>query len=200
MRNDIVSEYIEILKNSRGYEAFETYLFFNIAPVVKRVKPASLIRITQRSNYLSYWENIKGRIDIKRTEYCEVKAHCGSVVVLFYNRGFLERYLNTKKNREFLNGLGYTHCNSLDDMLERLKERFLLSCPHEIGLFLGYPLEDIEKFIENKGQNCLMCGYWKVYNNKKRAEYIFSCYDDAKKKVLECVNNNNMREIYSITG
>lgn len=35
--------------------------------------------------------------------------------------------------------------------------------PHEIGVFLGYPIGDVREFIRNKGQNCLFCGVWKVY-------------------------------------
>ena len=45
--------------------------------------------------------------------------------------------------------------------------------PHEIGLFLGYPLGDVIGFIENHGQNCLCCGVWKVYTNPETAAGAF---------------------------
>ena len=34
--------------------------------------------------------------------------------------------------------------------------------PHEMGLLLGYPVEDVKGFIRNGGENCLYIGYWKV--------------------------------------
>ena len=45
--------------------------------------------------------------------------------------------------------------------------------PHEIGVFLGYPLEDVLGFIENGGRNCLYCGCWKVYANECAALEAF---------------------------
>ena len=37
--------------------------------------------------------------------------------------------------------------------------------PHEIGIFLGYPLADVAGFIRNKGRNCKCIGTWKVYGD-----------------------------------
>lgn len=48
--------------------------------------------------------------------------------------------------------------------------------PHEIGLFLGYPLEDIKGFIEHKGKNCKCVGCWKVYCNEQEARKTFAKY------------------------
>ena len=48
--------------------------------------------------------------------------------------------------------------------------------PHEIGLFLGYPLEDVIGFIENHGQHCKCVGTWKVYSDEKAARKTFARY------------------------
>ena len=45
--------------------------------------------------------------------------------------------------------------------------------PHEIGIFLGYPLDDVVGFIENRGQNCKCCGLWKVYCNESETRKLF---------------------------
>ena len=45
-----------------------------------------------------------------------------------------------------------------------------------IGLFLGYPPEDVEGFCRNKGQNCKLCGLWKVYGRVDTAEKMFRLY------------------------
>lgn len=49
--------------------------------------------------------------------------------------------------------------------------------PHEMGLILGYPVEDVRGFIENNGQNYLYSGYWKVYENLKEKLELFKSYE-----------------------
>lgn len=48
--------------------------------------------------------------------------------------------------------------------------------PHEIGLFLGYPPEDVLGFIENKASGCKTAGCWKVYGDEDAAKKIFKKY------------------------
>ena len=48
--------------------------------------------------------------------------------------------------------------------------------PHEIGLFLGYPPEDVSGFIENRAQGCKLTGCWKVYGNEEKARMTFAKY------------------------
>ena len=48
--------------------------------------------------------------------------------------------------------------------------------PHEIGLFLGYPPEDVRGFIENGAENCKCVGCWKVYGNVEAAKKTFAKY------------------------
>lgn len=54
----------------------------------------------------------------------------------------------------------------------RQKEDF----PHEIGLFLGYPYEDVKGFIDNKA-TCAKCvGCWKVYGDTDKAQKQFELF------------------------
>ncbi len=46
--------------------------------------------------------------------------------------------------------------------------------PHEIGLFLGFPPEDVMGFIEKGAKGCKLCGYWKVYGDEEKALALFS--------------------------
>lgn len=45
--------------------------------------------------------------------------------------------------------------------------------PHEIGLFLGYPPEDVEGFIKNGAAAAKYTGIWKVYGNVEAARRRF---------------------------
>ena len=48
--------------------------------------------------------------------------------------------------------------------------------PHEIGLFLGYPPEDVEGFILHRAQNARCVGTWKVYGDTDAAQRVFARY------------------------
>ena len=48
--------------------------------------------------------------------------------------------------------------------------------PHEIGLLLGYPPEDVCGFIENRAEGCKCVGCWKVYGDEAQARRTFSQY------------------------
>lgn len=45
--------------------------------------------------------------------------------------------------------------------------------PHEVGLFLGYPPEDVYGFIENGANGCKCTGCWKVYGDAEKAQKTF---------------------------
>ncbi len=60
------------------------------------------------------------------------------------------------------------------ELISRFKESG--EFPHEIGLFLGYPPEDVRGFIENKAAGYKCVGLWKVYGDVKRAQRLFAKY------------------------
>ena len=64
------------------------------------------------------------------------------------------------------------HC--LIHLISRMKE--CEEFPHEVGLFLGYPPEDVCGFIENRAENCKCVGCWKVYGNACEAQKTFAKY------------------------
>ncbi|GAB6956392.1 hypothetical protein JCM13369A_29390 [Mediterraneibacter glycyrrhizinilyticus JCM 13369] len=85
--------------------------------------------------------------------------------------------MSDKTVRTFLETKGY-QCDNFVCCINRLimKLREEPNFPHEIGLFLGYPLEDVKGFIENKA-DCSKCsGCWKVYGNEQEALKLFEKY------------------------
>ncbi|MGI6221598.1 MAG: DUF3793 family protein [Coriobacteriales bacterium] len=75
--------------------------------------------------------------------------------------------------------------DSLDAQLAELTARLERSLPshggpcefpHEIGLFLGYPIADVVGFIENEGRDFLCLGCWKAYHDVPGAQRIWARY------------------------
>ena len=97
--------------------------------------------------------------------------------------------LQEKKIITFLSNIGYPLASSANDsekLLDYLSSR-ITGCdefPHEIGLFLGYPADDVFSFIQNRGENYKFCGYWKVYSNEEAMKTLFRQYRKCTKLLL----------------
>ena len=74
-----------------------------------------------------------------------------------------------------LGRVSYPVGQPLAEQLKMLKRRIALSdgFPHEIGLFLGYPIEDVVGFIRNQGRGCKLSGYWKGDGDAEAASRLF---------------------------
>lgn len=96
-------------------------------------------------------------------------------LIYVYRKGRLQKDLQKPGVLTLLKRYGY-HSSDLRECLEFLKVRLKESdCfPHEIGLFLDYPLLDVIGFIEQGGKNCKCCGIWKVYSNECETQQLFA--------------------------
>jgi len=48
--------------------------------------------------------------------------------------------------------------------------------PHEVGLFLSYPPEDVKGFINHCAGGFKCAGLWKVYGDEEKARSLFEKY------------------------
>ena len=71
---------------------------------------------------------------------------------MLYNKILLEHQLQKKKNFEILEKYGYHESSTLEERLHLLSRRIESSeqFPHEIGVFLGYPADDILGLLKIK--------------------------------------------------
>lgn len=107
--------------------------------------------------------------------YFEVLRKCDSCALVYvYRKNQLIQELNRYEVKEFMRSYGYTG-GELESYIQTLKEHLKYEqFPHEIGLFLGYPLYDVKCFIKNKGYNSKLVGVWKVYGDEHEAEKTFA--------------------------
>ena len=99
------------------------------------------------------------------------------VLIYAYRPSRLLPDVQDKEADELLSQRGYCTQNCgrcLARLMKRLGESD--EFPHEIGLFLCYPVEDVKGFIENKA-SCAKCvGCWKVYGDAEKAQKLFEQY------------------------
>lgn len=163
--------------------AFQSKLAFHTAPSLLGIKCASLVAISKSEcnvaeNVLAF--NLRAaRKGLKITALSECRE---KTLILVYNRAQLSQRLREADSREILRRYGYTDDMTVEDCIERLSERMRGGgdFPHEIGIFLGYPTEDVIGFIANNGGSFKLCGYWKVYGNERRAERTFENYNKCR--------------------
>ena len=100
-----------------------------------------------------------------------------SALIYLYRPDALVRDLSCPDAEEILSRAGYRGlpCNKA---VARLKKRLSdkQDFPHEIGLFLSYPPEDVRGFIDNRASNSKVTGYWKVYGDEEKARITFEKY------------------------
>jgi len=89
-----------------------------------------------------------------------------SFLIYTYRMEWIDKILTESVNRDSLEKSGYEVYNEFFDILRQLSEHFCLEkqYTHGIGLFLGYPLNDVVAFIWNKGKNSTCGGYWILAN------------------------------------
>ena len=121
----------------------------------------------------------------------------GIALVYVYRLKQLLQVLNTKDIQDFLALSGY-HDFSVDECLHLLESHLTLSeFPHEIGVFLGYPLADVKAFIQNKGSNYQHVGCWKVHNNLNDALLTFEKFKKCTN--IYCQKYASGYDIYRLT-
>ena len=89
----------------------------------------------------------------------EILCECERYALVFVYREELLAAAIGPEAEDFLAGCGYRHGLTLAEKIARLRSR-LGKCgefPHEIGIFLGYPVEDVRGFIANEGRNFKAC-------------------------------------------
>ena len=99
----------------------------------------------------------------------------GKALIYLYRPSLLEKNLADAEAVKLMQESGYEQLTS-SRCIARLISRLMNTdeFPHEIGLFLGYPPEDVRGFIENHANNYSCSGCWKVYGDKEKARCTFA--------------------------
>ena len=112
-------------------------------------------------------------------------------LVFVYRPDAIALVLEHAPSKDFLQSRSYD-TSSAETCIESLRTRFehydccrreanaCLRCefPHEVGLLLGYPYEDVMGFIANDGRGDICNGFWKVYGDEHSARNVFDCFKE----------------------
>lgn len=111
----------------------------------------------------------------------------GRGLIYVYRPVRLARDLEQKDAADILKKAGYTK-GTPEQLIQELKGRITESgqFPHEIGLFLSYPPEDVRGFMEHHAADCKCVGTWKVYGDEQSAKKTFEKYSRCQSIYQKC--------------
>lgn len=160
-------------------DRLEKLLIEHCSPTLASLKVANLFTCLYTSDLeLQYeLERWNREMNPKGISLTVLRKKNNRALIYVYRSVFLNRILENRDIKRFLSQYGYP-MQALSDVLDYLKERMEKhkDFPHEIGIFLGYPLVDVIGFIQNCGKNFLCSGLWKVYGNPEETQRTFQQY------------------------
>ena len=162
----------------------DDYFIRHCAPTLAGIKTGSLFTCPFRSKQelLESLRHMNKRLLPKGLRVLPLRFHENKALIYIYRPKRLTLDLTNPAAVRILQQHGYDN-ETCEKCIVRLVQR--LRCqddfPHEIGLFLGYPPEDVCGFIENRACNCKCVGCWKVYGDEKAAKKKFAQYKKCTK-------------------
>lgn len=165
---------------------WEQKITYHCAPVLTGVKPSNLVMFSC-AECRDMWKTLNEYRQELGERGIEIRifSSAGRAMLFIYRPTMLAECLAPPDVQDFLVRHGYERDMELKAALDMLAKRIVSSgaFPHEIGIFLGYPLSDVEGFLSSR-EDFLLCGEWKVYSEKEKAERLFALYRDARQRAV----------------
>ena len=152
------------------------------APTLAGMKTGSLFAesFESRAQLVAELRRLNALLGRKGLRAVSLRYQNGRALLYLYRPDQLRKDLRHQLAEKLLLEEGYplgADENCIAYLARRLRERGADAFPHEVGLFLGYPPEDVEAFIRQQGKNSKLTGFWKVYGDEEAARRVFSKYE-----------------------
>jgi len=178
----------------------EEMIVRHCSPTLAGIKTGSLFTcpFTDAREVLDGIRALNKRLGIKGLRLLPLHVGRGRALIYVYRPKRLSRDLGRSAAAQLLRERGYresTPTGCILQLMRRLEESG--EFPHEIGLFLGYPPEDVCGFIEHRACGCKCVGCWKVYGDAEAARKLFAKYKKCTQ--LYCAQLKMGRSIERLT-
>ena len=177
--------YYHDLSDPKG---FQYWLTEKLAPVLLAAKPAELLCFSgddeegaRRVLMIQQYVNKISCVDFKKFSMIN-----GRQKILFFHRGALEKTLRDSRNHRFLLKQGYPETVNMEAYLDLLVLKISTGkIPHEIGVFLGYPLKDVLGYIGHPSLKLTKVNGWKIYGNPTASDRTYEAIVKAKETIRQ---------------
>ena len=150
--------------------SFDKVFISCAAPAFCGIKAGNLFSLSARLFNKEKYEEWKNHFLAFGLKCRAVKISSKKILVLVYNSLWVNEILSSPKVSAYLKSKGYVS-SSAEDFISSLffRIKYFPDFPHEIGILLGYPLQDVIEFEKSQGKNFSFCGIWKCYSESAEA-------------------------------
>lgn len=156
------------------------------SPTLAGLKCGNLFRVSSDAHGLSDTvAGIESGLLDKGIRIRILRTAVGDSLVYVYRPDQVEARLEEDAVRMFLQNEGY----DVDDpgsLVDELERRFVYGIPHEIGVFLGYPIDDVLGYIAHEGKDYVCLGCWKAYSDPEGARRMFRILKICRRMCEDC--------------
>lgn len=182
-------------------ESLEVQLLLQCAPMIAGLKASNLLIIASE-NEADARRILNGtKISCARLARMDKKT-----TMLIYHEQWVKEYLASREVSELLRVLGYEG-KGFYEVLHSVRKKYRSymkkegEFPHELGLLLGYPAEDVKGYMDNKGRNYLCTGYWQVYADPAAKLNLFQKFELARERLIRAIfDGKEIQELIQVAG
>jgi hypothetical protein len=157
-------------------DCLASFLVLEVAEVLQGAKPANLVAIANkrrpcgRNLYLLWKEHGAALLAESGLQVRELADRGSSLLLLLYRPEALAALLQMKSVSVILKKSGYDAPADPEKVLAELEKRVAgEGFPHEIGVFLGYPLKDVVGFMGLARLSFTCQGPWKIFGDPSQS-------------------------------
>lgn len=168
-------------------ECLASYLALETAEVLAGEKPGNLINMVKRPrscgrDMFRFWRFHGHRLlQSVGLEVRKMVEREESVLLFIYHPKTLRELLSRPNVLAFLRKTGYAVPDDPARALDELQSRFAdKTIPHEVGVFLGYPLKDVAGFMGMVSLPFSGQGPWKFYGDPERSIQLADSYNRCR--------------------
>ncbi|MGL5314104.1 MAG: DUF3793 family protein [Peptostreptococcaceae bacterium] len=186
---------------NKSNSSYITWVLEVLGPVILGSKPSEILNISTkdglRDNKIEEIENFFS--NCMKISYKIINTYDGGTRILFINEESLANLLSNKKCINFLKFIGYPTEYNLDDYTNVLIEKLHSSeFPHEIGIFLGYPLKDVVGFMGYGNYKFYKTKNWRVYGDPSISEKVYNKFVSDRNRMKELLKLNSLDNLLNV--
>ena len=191
-------------KNCCEYKINSSYIKWLIevlGPVILGSKPAEILNLSSKDmNKESKLNDIKSFFsNCSKLTYNVINISDGGIRIIFINKISLSNVLNNKKCLNFLKFIVYPSEYNIDNYINILINKLnSKDFPHEIGIFLGYPLKDVVGFMGYGNYKFCKTRYWRVYGDESISDKICNTFINDRSKMKSLLENKSLSQLRNV--
>ena len=182
-RNELIDSVLTVSNGDMAMMAF----IERIGATLLGVKPAYLISVDSPKCIALCEEHFTGPSSLA---YASIKGRERRSQLFIYHIESLKEVLADTETSRYLMRLGYPAEGSVDIYVDLLASKLRSGIfPHEIGIFLGYPLKDVCGFMGTSPIPYRKTMGWRMYGDTRPSEKMYHQFRSARHYVKDMMRS-----------